>query len=328
MQIIDFDGDRVPGPGIYRMSAACYHADPAPEPSLSSSIARVLIEQTERHAFIAHPRLSPPTKDRKDRKLDIGSVAHELLTGQGRGIHVIKTLDKAGEPVATYQTKAAGEERDAAISRGETPVLVGDLGRAERMVAAIREKCEHTPGAERAFRDGHGELALIWRDHTGIWGRALIDWFDPETGTIDDLKTTSAGLSDRMLATRIADGLDIQEAWYRRGVANLLPDLAGRTRFRFHFVETDEPHEARIVPLVGEQQFLGHRKVITAAVAFRECLRSGDWPGYPDVVAPVEPVAWAGPRWEAREIGDPLFNRYGAQIVTALSPYAPIGEAA
>ncbi|MGU3475702.1 PD-(D/E)XK nuclease-like domain-containing protein [Methylobacterium sp. D48H] len=315
-------------PGIYRMPAAVYHADPCPEPSLSSSIARILIDQTERHAYAAHPRLGGDRDDQKDRRLDIGSVAHELLTGKGRGIHVIEALNKAGKPVENYATKAAQEERDDAIERGETPVLAGDLARSERMVSAIREKCRHTPGAERAFHEGEGELVLIWRDRIGVWGRAMLDWFDPETATVDDLKTTSAGLSDRMLATRIADGLDIQEAWYRRGLVHLMPELAGRVRFRFHFVETDEPHEARIVPLCGEQQYLGERRAVAAAVAFRECLRSDDWPGYADVIAPVEPARWAAERWEMRELSDPLFRRYGAQIVTALSPYAPAGEAA
>ncbi|GEP06461.1 PD-(D/E)XK nuclease-like domain-containing protein [Methylobacterium oxalidis] len=328
MRIIEHTEGKVSGPGFYRMPAALYHADPCPEPSLSSSIARTIVEQTERHAHAAHPRLGAEAEDPKKRKLDTGSVAHELLTGQGRGIHVITATDKGGEPVTTYQSKAAQAERDDAIARGETPVLPCDLERAEKIVAAVQQRLQTTRGAERAFVHGEGELALIWRDRTGIWGRALLDWFDLDTATIDDLKTTSAGLSDRTLATRIAEGLDIQEAWYRRGLAHLMPELSGRIRFRFVFVEADAPHEVRVVPLTGSQQYLGERRMIAAAVAFRECLKSGVWPGYPEEVSPVEPASWAEARWEAREISDPLFRRYGAQISLALSPYSPTEDAA
>ena len=50
--------ERVPGPGIYPgISAADYHADCAPEPSLSSSIARTLLAQSPLHAYHAHPRM-------------------------------------------------------------------------------------------------------------------------------------------------------------------------------------------------------------------------------------------------------------------------------
>ena len=42
IEIIPHTSGHVPGPGFYSMSAAQYHADPCPEPSLSSSIAKVL----------------------------------------------------------------------------------------------------------------------------------------------------------------------------------------------------------------------------------------------------------------------------------------------
>ena len=36
-----------------------YHADPAPEPSLSRSLAHTLLTRSPRHAWQAHPRLNP-----------------------------------------------------------------------------------------------------------------------------------------------------------------------------------------------------------------------------------------------------------------------------
>ena len=46
-------------PGIYGMSEDCYHADPADAPSLSASIAKILIAETPLHAWTAHPKLNP-----------------------------------------------------------------------------------------------------------------------------------------------------------------------------------------------------------------------------------------------------------------------------
>jgi hypothetical protein len=67
------------------ISADAYHADPAPAPSLSSSIAKTILHQTPRHAWFEHPRLNPNFEPKDDSKFDLGSVAHELLLGKGAG---------------------------------------------------------------------------------------------------------------------------------------------------------------------------------------------------------------------------------------------------
>ena len=40
-------------PGIHNLSAEVYHADPCVKPSLSSSIANVLLQQSPLHAWMA-----------------------------------------------------------------------------------------------------------------------------------------------------------------------------------------------------------------------------------------------------------------------------------
>ena len=162
MELVDHTGGRVAGPGIYRMPAAVYHADPAPEPSLSRSCAVTLLDRTPLHAWRSHPRLGAVGEDPKQRKLDVGSVAHELLIGQGRGIHVITTKNPKGEPVEAYQSNAAKQERDEALAAGLTPVLQCDLARAEAMVDAVRVRLARIPGAEGAFQDGIGEAVAVW----------------------------------------------------------------------------------------------------------------------------------------------------------------------
>lgn len=328
MELIDHAEGRVSRPGLYRMPAKTYHADPAPAPSLSRSVAVTLLERTPQHAFLAHPRLGGAAEDQRKRKLDVGSVAHELLIGHGRGIHVIGATNTAGDPVENYQTKAAQKKRDEALEAGLTPVLQCDLNRAETMVSAVLLRLAKIPGAEGAFRDGIGETVAVWRDPTGIYGRCMVDWWGPTEYDVWDLKTTAGGLSDREIANRIAEGLDVQAAWYTRGLGILRPELVGRPTFNFVFVEDKPPHEVRVVRLTGEQRWLGERKAVTAAVWFADCLERDDWPGYAPEIRSVETPPWLSGRWEERELGDPALRELGTKLMLAHSPQAPLLGAA
>ena len=148
MRIIDHHEGRVPGPGLYRMPAEVYHADPAPEPSLSSSIAKLLIDRSPEHAFHAHPRLSGP-KEESDptRPKEIGTAAHKLLLDQGRDLVVVEA--------EAWTTKDAKVARAAAYAAGDCPILRPDLDRqvAESIAAqdTIAENIEEDYDEHRSF---------------------------------------------------------------------------------------------------------------------------------------------------------------------------------
>ena len=296
-------------PGIYAtLSPAEYHADPAPVPSLSASVAIALVTQTPFHAWMKHPRLC--AEWREELKLDqqetssakaLGSVAHELLLGRGHGIHVIQA--------ANYRTKAAQEERDKALDGGAVPCLEHELEQAEEVVDCIRQGLKAIPGAERAFdttADPIGaEVAALWREPSiDVWGRILVDWWHTP-GEVWDLKTTTAGLSDEALRRKIAnDHLDLRCAWYERGVARLFPEFAGRIRVNLVFVEQKPPYEVRVVRLGPATLAVGHKKVAHALGLWAHCLRTGQWPGYPREIARLDLPAFAERSWLEREETD------------------------
>ena len=66
-------------PTIVAMPLADYVRDPAPAPSLSASIAHLLLTRSPRHAWLAHPRLNPQWAPEEDERFDFGTIAHELL---------------------------------------------------------------------------------------------------------------------------------------------------------------------------------------------------------------------------------------------------------
>src|SRR5690348_15257594 len=72
----------------YNISANDYHADPCPEPSLTQSIAKLIL-RSPAHARVAHPRLNPDQPERDGRRYDVGNIAHRLLLGRGRELEII-----------------------------------------------------------------------------------------------------------------------------------------------------------------------------------------------------------------------------------------------
>jgi hypothetical protein len=323
IDIIEHEAGLVDGPGFYDMPAAVYHADPAPEPSLSSGVARTILACSPKHGWQKHPRLNPPADSDDDeasnKKMHVGSVVHELLLGKGGGYKIIKAKD--------FRTKAAQEQRDLAMVDGFSPILEKDMDRAWRIANRLRERLPQVAECDGAFKVGGGETVAIWRDPIGIWGRAMLDWWGADPAEIWDLKTTTGGLSDRDLRRRILDDrIHVQVEWYKRGVAQLWPDLAGRIRYRLIFAEQDEPHELRVIELPPAFQALGERQAVTAAVQFQHGLETGEWPGYPNHITEIECPDWALTEWEERETTDANLSLpgVGEKLLLARSSFAPI----
>lgn len=277
------------------MKAAAYHADPAPEPSLSSSVAKTLLAHTPRHAYVVHPRLNPDYEPDNDPKFSLGSVAHELLLSRGAGFIIVEADDWRGK-----EAKAKREEAHAA---GLKALLAKDYARAMRLVEVAEDRLF---AAGFKLDDMERELPYFWQDHKGIWCRAMADAIDRKTFTVIDFKTTSLGLTDENLARTIDNlGYDLSAGHYIRGLTKLIPESAGRWRWLWLVAETAQPHEVRIIQADASTLEIGDRKAATAMVKWERCLRSGEWPGYsPDISIGGIPD-WAITRWTNRELEDP-----------------------
>lgn len=292
-------------PGLHTsIPAARYHADDlCAVPTLSSGIAKVLLAKTPRHAWIEHPRLNPAFEAPEDSRFDLGSVAHEIILCRGGGFEVLD--------FPNWATKASKEAREAAREAGRTPVLKDQHSRARHMAEAVWGVLGQTPGCSMFDPDeGQAETVGLWQDIAGPVCRMMVDWIGPAPTDIWDLKTSAAGLSDEAIARTIENlGYDVSAAFYLRGLHHLRPDLAGRFRFNWVFVEDQEPFEVRVIEADPETLAYGHRKAALAIAKWQACLTSGEWPGYPREITRSTPPAWAGTRWLAREVSDPDFDR-------------------
>jgi hypothetical protein len=260
-------------PGIYRgVDPAHYHADPCPEPSLTQSVAKILLEQSPLHAWTAHPRLNPEFERDEDKKFDLGNVAHTLLLGRGKDFVIV--------PFEDWRTKAAQEARAGAHGAGKVAILKHQLDQAVDMVEAGNEQIGRHEDCD-AFTVGDPEVTICWQED-GIWFRSLIDFLHSDLCTVDDYKTSVFSMAPHVIGLRAeAAGWHLQAAFIERGLDVLDPDNRGRRRFRFVAQETAKPYALNVMHMDEHWLTMGRKQVATAIHLWRKCMESGKWPAYP-----------------------------------------------
>jgi hypothetical protein len=288
----------VTGPGFYAMTAAQYHADPAPEPSLSASLACELVTTTPAHARLKHPRLTPAMVEKEAAHFDFGEVAHALFL---EGRDVVEILD-----FHDFKTNVAKAARDAARAQNRVPLLRKVWTDVEAMLMATRPQLDAHEDGAAMFRDGLAEPVLVWQED-GLWFRARMDWLRLSIRrrqfAIDDFKTTSTSADPEKLSDRTAWdlGWDLKASFYRRGLHALTGYGA---EFRFAVQEWHAPFALSVVAPSPGAEMLGDMKVHMAIERWRRGLRENDWRGYPRQTAFFDVPAWMEKRWADREIRD------------------------
>lgn len=306
-------------PGLYRMTEAAYHADPAPIPSLSRSIAQKLIFESPRHAYAAHPRLTEQDEeeDKNSRVRDIGSAAHIMLLRQPTEIAV---LDHDN-----FMTKAAKTDRTEAQERGAIPLLAKDYDIAAGMFEmAKRELADNEHAAIRALANPidddqiFNEVTAAWLDRCGDhWARARMDRISitADQITVIDYKTTELSAAPTEVARAIFNNkYHFQDAFYRRGVRHLFPEIDRHEKqlaFLFIVQEQFKPFEITVTEVDTPGRVLGEKMVSDAFMLWRKCNAENWWPGYPKGTVRAEMPAYIETGWLAREIEDPYLQNLG-----------------
>jgi len=286
------DGCPVPDrTGIFSLSPEHYHSDPAEHPSLSASIAHTLCSRSPLHAWTNHPRLNPNYVREEDEKFNVGNVAHAMLL-EGRDIVYVIHADN-------WRKAETKEARDYARAMGKVPLLAHQLADVEAMAAAVREQLAVHSADPPLLADGVPERSLVWEEDDGVMCRARLDWLRADLRTIDDLKTTARSADPNAYSRRLYDvGGDIQAAFYLRGMEKLTD---AHPTFRWIVAETSPPFAMSVISPGADVLALGAAKVEHALKLWRECLASGEWPGYAREVAYAELPAWEESRWLERQ---------------------------
>lgn len=291
----------IKSPGLYKdFSTDDYFADPCQAPSLSQSVAKVLIEQSPLHAKMAHPKLALPIEHDDDdepekyvKALAIGNAAHKLMLGRGKQM-AVADFD-------SWRKKEAKEFREDAILHGREPILAKHYETAERMVLAARGQLSLIEGCERAFREGDAEV-VVASCEDGLWLRSMIDWITPDLREVVDYKTSGMSASPYNTGKLMASaGWDIQGAMHSRILDALDPAGAGRRRFLYVCQENEPPFALTVNELSESVMTIGRKKLDYAVRSWRRCMENGDWPAYPPVIIRPEYPVYAETAWLARE---------------------------
>ena len=270
-----------------------YLADPAPEPSLTSSIIRALIGTAPRAVWHDTQRLNPDYEPNERDIFDLGSAAHEQLIGGGRGIEVIEA--------DSFRTKYAKEAKAAARLAGLTPILEKNMDRVHAMAEAARVQFAQNPDIGFLFESDAAfathcvaESTVFWRE-SGITCRCRPDIFAP-MATSDDspivvhYKTTGMELSAHTLSRYVAGaGWAITTAHYDAGFAA----LTGHDPQQYFALQSNKPpYLARVLKLHDHFVATGEMVRERAIATWARCVRSGFWPGHAAGTLVVECPPW------------------------------------
>lgn len=265
-----------------------YHADCAECPSLSSSVAKILISETPMAAMLAHPRLNLGFEAEHDSKFDLGSAVHDILASQGKRVEVVEGFDD-------WKKGDARKKRDEIRAAGKVPLLTEQWDRAHAIVEVV------WVGLAKAAVDlGWQEAVAVVKDGD-VWLRAMFDGFS--NVTITDFKVTGVNLAnDTALARHMVDlGYDLRAAFYLHVAELAFPELAGRLKFRWVFVQVDPPHGIRIIEADGTWREMGRRKMAHAIAVWHDCVATGKWPHLEGLPTRIEYPGWSENEWLQRE---------------------------
>lgn len=272
------------GTGIHRLPGAVYHSDPAPLPSLSSTLAKLITAKSPLHAWHACRRLNPNYVSVERKTFDIGSAAHRALLGCGDDYVAIPD-DVLGANGAASTAAAKAFIADARAS-GLIPLKADEIEGIEAMrLRAIEKLTEHgiTLDPERS------ELAAL-AEIDGIWCRAMFDNVPANPSLpIYDYKTCEDASPGACLKSIVNYGYDVQAAHYRA----VWKAVTGEEReFVFIFQEKPAPHEVTLIRLSGSFRDIGESRAARARRIWAECLTANNWPGYPAGLNEVDAPAW------------------------------------
>jgi hypothetical protein len=266
-------------------------------------LCKILIEQSPLHARQAHPLLAVPvehdeeeTAEKYVKALAIGNAAHLVMMGRGKKLAIIDARD--------FKSKAAQLDKQAAIQRGEEPILRKHYFTAHAMTLAANLQLASIPGCERAFKDGDGEV-VIANCENSLWLRSMIDWITPDLREVWDLKTISMSASPYNTGKLMAAaGWHLQAAMHERILDALDPDGAGRRRYFYVAQENEQPY-ALTVNEIGEAALtIGRKQIDYAVTIWRRCMETSTWPAYPLRIIRPELPGWSETSWINREINE------------------------
>lgn len=261
----------ITAPGLYPELSETYHSiQHAPTRALTQSGIKILLNETP------FDYMNPPEK--KSAEMAFGSVVHTLALGKGARFSV--------SPFDDYKTKDARQWRDDTNAEGLIPIKAEPFQNAQKIATIIKNKIDRVTQGEHY----ETEVPFFWQEGE-TWCSGMLDIWCPALLFGADIKITSI-LGKRLRAHVVNQGWDLQNAWYTRGLAKIMPEYAGRIRFGNILVHPKPPHNSRLTMINTGWRDSAEDECLRALTIFGKCMETNTWPGYPDDFEMLDIPAW------------------------------------
>lgn len=171
---------------------------------------------------------------------------------------------------------------------GHKQVLeVADAWRIKGMCEAVRSHAL----AGKMLVDGEAEQTILWTDEeTGLKCKVRTDYLIRQFETAVDVKSTTSAHPKAFVKDVFRYGYHLQHALYRAGLAAV--DVPTK-HFVFIAVEKEPPYLVGVHALDDRGVRIGHFRVRELLTTMAECMKTREWPGYPEKIQMLETPPWA-----------------------------------
>ena len=148
---------------------------------------------------------------------------------------------------------------------------------AEHTITAMDAAVRSHYAASILLSSGEPERTFLWEE-SGLKCKCRADWWT-SNGICVDYKTTTNASPEGFMRAIKRYRYDVQAAWYRRGIAKAL-ELDTLPPFVFIAQEKTPPYLVGVYELDEEFMYNAMAAIDEALLGIRECMDSGEWPGY------------------------------------------------
>jgi len=271
---------------ILNISTDEYLSDPCAVPSLSYSVAKILLEKSPLHAWQIHPKLGG-LKKQPTPAMELGTLVHKFMLGEGHEIVILDFDD--------FRKKEAQEQRDHARSKGFTPILRKHYEEAFYATEQIANKLALLD-VDLKEEGSQNEFKIQFESDGVLCRRAIDSWHEGKI-QIRELKTINNAHPNYCAKQAINLGYDVEASASMDAVQTLHPELAGRIDFIFIFCELEPPFSVYVARPDGMFWASGDFKWNKAKRIWKECLETNNWPEY------QTEIGWiSAPMWSLKEL--------------------------
>lgn len=267
--------------------------------SISSSGLRALLRRPAEYWWSSPYNPDAEAPETKSA-LEFGKAAHMLLLGE-QGFKERYALRPAQYENDKGEWKPWSGNSNACKAwladqekAGRVVILDSDLTHIRHIAAALERK----EAIRLGILNGRIERSIFHRDGD-VWLKARPDAIPSSSGDFVDLKTAASVDDESLSRSLYSNGYHVQAGLMRWIVRETLgPDAF--TSFTFVFVEKGPPYDVRVMQLKDSDIDRGEALARKGVGIFRECIKSGEWPGYDGF---AQDIAWLElPGWAKTRI--------------------------